>query len=41
MKITRLYTGTDGESLFEDTAGRGHRSRAVDRQPRKSIFVTL
>ncbi len=27
--------------LAEDTTGRGHRSRAVDNQPRKSIFVTL
>ena len=27
--------------LAEDTTGRGHISRAVDNQPRKSIFVTL
>jgi hypothetical protein len=27
--------------LAEDTTGRGHRSRAVNRRPRKSIFVTL
>jgi uncharacterized cupin superfamily protein len=27
--------------LAEDTTGRGHRSRAVNNQPRKSIFVTL
>ncbi len=27
--------------LVEDTAGRGHISRAVDHQPRQSIFVTL
>lgn len=27
--------------LAEDTAGRGHRSRAVDGRPRRSIFVTL
>lgn len=27
--------------LVEDTIGRGHISRAVNNQPRKSIFVTL
>lgn len=27
--------------LAEDTTGHGHKSRAVDNQPRKSIFVTL
>ena len=27
--------------LAEDTGGRGHRSRAVDGKPRRSIFVTL
>ena len=27
--------------LAEDTTGRGHISRAVNRQPRKSVFVTL
>ena len=27
--------------LAEDTTGRGHISRSVDRQPRRSIFVTL
>ncbi len=27
--------------LAEDTTGRGHISRAVNKQPRKSIFVTL
>lgn len=27
--------------LVEDTSGRGHISRAVNRQPRKSVFVTL
>ena len=27
--------------LVEDTDGRGHISRAIDNQPRKSIFVTL
>jgi hypothetical protein len=27
--------------LAEDTTGRGHKSRAVDGRPRRSIFVTL
>jgi len=27
--------------LAEDTTGRGHISRAVDGQPRKSVFVTV
>jgi hypothetical protein len=27
--------------LAEDTTGRGHRSRAVENKPRRSIFVTL
>ena len=27
--------------LAEDTTGRGHASRAVNNQPRKSIFITL
>jgi uncharacterized cupin superfamily protein len=27
--------------LVEDTTGRGHVSRAVNGQPRKSVFVTL
>jgi hypothetical protein len=27
--------------LAEDTSGRGHISRAVDDQPRVSIFITL
>lgn len=27
--------------LTEDTTGRGHISRAINRQPRKSVFVTL
>ncbi len=27
--------------LAEDTTGRGHISRAVDRQPRMSLFITL
>ncbi|MCO5183197.1 MAG: cupin domain-containing protein [Anaerolineae bacterium] len=44
------FTVSDGETrrfgsgdvvLLEDTAGKGHASKAVDGQPRKSIFVTL
>ncbi len=27
--------------LAEDTTGRGHRSRAVDGKPRRSVFITL
>jgi hypothetical protein len=27
--------------LAEDVSGQGHRSRAIDGQPRKSLFVTL
>ncbi len=27
--------------LVEDVAGRGHRTRAVNNKPRKSVFVTL
>ncbi|RMF66861.1 MAG: hypothetical protein D6740_12565 [Alphaproteobacteria bacterium] len=27
--------------LAEDTTGRGHRSRAVDGRPRRSLFITL
>lgn len=27
--------------LAEDTSGRGHRSRAVDGRPRRSLFITL
>lgn len=27
--------------LAEDTTGRGHRSRAVDGRPRRTVFVTL
>jgi uncharacterized cupin superfamily protein len=37
---TRIFG--DGDILLaEDTTGRGHISRAVDNQPRKSVFVTL
>lgn len=37
--VRRFSTGD--VLLAEDTTGRGHISRAVDDQPRKSIFVTL
>jgi hypothetical protein len=33
--------GAGAVLLLEDTTGRGHWSRAVDGQPRRSIFVTL
>jgi hypothetical protein len=33
--------GTGDVLLVEDTDGRGHKSRAVDEKPRKSVFVTL
>ena len=33
--------GTGDVLLAEDTTGRGHISRAVDNQPRQSVFVTL
>jgi hypothetical protein len=37
-----LRTLNTGDILLaEDTHGRGHISRAVDGQPRKSVFVTL
>jgi len=33
---------TDGQVfLAEDTEGQGHKSRAINNEPRKSIFVTL
>ena len=33
---------TDGQVfLAEDTEGQGHKSRAINNKPRKSIFVTL
>ena len=38
-EVRRFSTGDI--LLAEDTTGRGHRSRAVDNQRRKSIFVTL
>ena len=37
---TRRFRGGD-VLLVEDTTGRGHKSRTVDRKPRRSIFVTL
>ncbi len=37
--VRRLEPGS--VLLAEDTTGRGHISRAVDRRPRTSIFVTL
>ena len=37
--VRRFSTGD--VLLAEDTTGRGHISRAVDNQPRKSIFVSL
>lgn len=38
---TKRRFGTGDVLLAEDTAGRGHISRAVEGRPRKSIFVTL
>ena len=38
---TRRCFGPGEVLLAEDTTGRGHRSRAVDRQPRRSLFITL
>ena len=38
---TKRQLGTGDILLAEDTTGRGHISRAVNNQPRKSIFVTL
>jgi hypothetical protein len=38
---TRRRFGPGDIMLVEDTTGRGHISRAVNNQPRKSIFVTL
>ena len=37
---TRRFRGGD-VLLVEDTTGRGHRTRAVDGRPRRSIFITL
>ena len=33
--------GTGDILRVEDTSGRGHRSRAVEGKPRRSVFVTL
>jgi len=38
---TRRRLGSGDVLLAEDTTGRGHISRAVDGQPRVSIFITL
>jgi hypothetical protein len=38
---TRREFGPGDIMLAEDTTGRGHVSRSVNNQPRKSIFVTL
>jgi hypothetical protein len=38
---TRRIVPPGGILLAEDTTGRGHRSRAVSRAPRRSLFVTL
>ncbi len=38
---TKRQFGPGDILLAEDTTGRGHISRAVNNQPRKSIFVTL
>jgi hypothetical protein len=37
---TRRFRGGD-ILLVEDVTGRGHRTRTVDSQPRRSLFVTL
>jgi uncharacterized cupin superfamily protein len=36
----RRFRGGD-VLLVEDTKGRGHRTRTVDKRPRRSIFITL
>ena len=38
---TKRILGPGEVLLAEDTTGRGHRSRAVESRPRRSIFVTL
>ena len=38
---TRRRFGPGDVLLAEDTTGRGHRSRAVDGQPRRSLFILL
>ena len=37
---SRVFTGGQ-VFLAEDTEGQGHKSRAINNEPRKSIFVTL
>lgn len=36
----RRFSGGD-ILLVEDTTGKGHRTRAVNAQPRRSVFITL
>ncbi len=38
---TKRVLGPGEVLLAEDTTGRGHKSRAVDGRPRRSLFVTL
>ncbi len=38
---TKRVLGTGEILLAEDTTGQGHISRAVNGQPRKSLFITL
>jgi hypothetical protein len=38
---TRRRFGAGDILLAEDTTGQGHRSRSVDHQPRRSLFITL
>ena len=38
---TKRWLGPGEILLAEDITGRGHKSRAVGKQPRRSIFVTL
>ena len=38
---TRRRFGPGAVLLAEDTTGRGHKSRAVDQQKRRSLFITL
>jgi hypothetical protein len=38
---TRRILRTGDILLAEDTTGQGHKSRAVARKPRKSLFITL
>ena len=49
MRFTRVYAGERGDShfagqeilLMEDTTGRGHRTRHVEAQERRSVFSLL